>query len=137
MDDMETRVWQRVSGKTGVTLADLLRMSREAAACLRQLPGGKLQCRLMGLAQQEEAVSRALAGIAHLQGEQPRPSPVGWKEEHLQRGLALCYRRSRKIWEGLRSRAGDGEFGQIFSQLMVQEQQIGTTLLELAGLLME
>lgn len=137
MDDMETRVWQRVSGKTGVTLADLLRMSREAAACLRQLPGGKLQCRLMGLAQQEEAVSRALAGIAHLQGEQPRPSPVGWKEEHLQRGLALSYRRSRKIWEGLRSRAGDGEFGQIFSQLMVQEQQIGTTLLELAGLLME
>lgn len=137
MDDMETRVWQRVSGKTGVTLADLLRMSREAAACLRQLPGGKLQCRLMGLAQQEEAVSRALAGIAHLQGEQPRPSPVGWKEEHLQRGLALCYRRSRKIWEGLRSRAGDGEFGQIFSQLMVQEQQIGTTLLELVGLLME
>lgn len=134
MDDMETRVWQRVSGKTGVTLADLLRMSREAAACLRQLPGGKLQCRLMGLAQQEEAVSRALAGIAHLQGEQPRPSPVGWKEEHLQRGLALCYRRSRKIWEGLRSRAGDGEFGQIFSQLMVQEQQIGTTLLELVGL---
>lgn len=137
MDDMETRVWQRVSGKTGVTLPDLLRMSREAAACLRQLPGGKLQCRLTGLAQQEEAVSRALAGIAHLQGEQPRPSPVGWKEEHLQRGLALCYRRSRKIWEGLRSRAGDGEFGQIFSQLMVQEQQIGTTLLELAGLLME
>ena len=112
-------------------------MSREAAACLRQLPGGKLQCRLMGLAQQEEAVSRALAGIAHLQGEQPRPSPVGWKEENLQRGLALCYRRSRKIWEGLRSRAGDGEFGQIFSQLMVQEQQIGTTLLELVGLLME
>lgn len=137
MDDMETRVWQRVSGKTGVTLPDLLRMSREAAACLRQLPGGKLQCRLMGLAQQEEAVSRALAGVAHLQGEQPRPSPVGWKEEHLQRGLALCYRRSRKIWEGLRSRAGDGEFGQIFSQLMVQEQQIGTTLLELVGLLME
>ena len=137
MDDMETRVWQRVSGKTGVTLPDLLRMSREAAACLRQLPGGKLQCRLMGLAQQEEAVSRALAGIAHLQGEQPQPGPVGWKEEHLQRGLALCYRRSRKIWEGLRSRAGDGEFGQIFSQLMVQEQQIGTTLLELVGLLME
>ena len=137
MDDMETRVWQRVSGKTGVTLPDLLRMSQEAAACLRQLPGGKLQCRLMGLAQQEEAVSRALAGIAHLQGEQPRPSPVGWKEEHLQRGLALSYRRSRKIWEGLRSRAGDGEFGQIFSQLMVQEQQIGTTLLELVGLLME
>ncbi len=137
MDDMETRVWQRVSGKTGVTLPDLLRMSREAAACLRQLPGGKLQCRLMGLAQQEEAVSRALAGIAHLQGEQPQPRPVGWKEEHLQRGLALCYRRSRKIWEGLRSRAGDGEFGQIFSQLMVQEQQIGTTLLELVGLLME
>lgn len=137
MDDMETRVWQRVSGKTGVTLPDLLRMSREAAACLRQLPGGKLQCRLMGLAQQEEAVSRALAGIAHLQGEQPRPSPVGWKEENFQRGLALCYRRSRKIWEGLRSRAGDGEFGQIFSQLMVQEQQIGTTLLELVGLLME
>ena len=34
MDDMETRVWQRVSGKTGVTLPDLLRMSREAAACL-------------------------------------------------------------------------------------------------------
>lgn len=134
MDDMETRVWQRVSGKTGVTLPDLLRMSREAAACLRQLPGGKLQCRLMGLAQQEEAVSRALAGIAHLQGEQPRPSPVGWKEENFQRGLALCYRRSRKIWEGLRSRAGDGEFGQIFSQLMVQEQQIGTTLLELVGL---
>lgn len=137
MDDMETRVWQRVSGKTGVTLPDLLRMSREAAACLRQLPGGKLQCRLMGLAQQEEAVSRALAGIAHLQGEQPRPSPAGWKEENFQRGLALCYRRSRKIWEGLRSRAGDGEFGQIFSQLMVQEQQIGTTLLELLGLLME
>lgn len=137
MDDMETRVWQRVSGKTGVTLPDLLRMSREAAACLRQLPGGKLQCRLMGLAQQEEAVSRALAGIAHLQGEQSRPSPVGWKEENLQRGLVLCYRRSRKIWEGLRSRAGDGEFGQIFSQLMVQEQQIGTTLLELVGLLME
>lgn len=137
MDDMETRVWQRVSGKTGVTLPDLLRMSREAAACLRQLPGGKLQCRLMGLAQQEEAVSRALAGIAHLQGEQSRPSPVGWKEENFQRGLALCYRRSRKIWEGLRSRAGDGEFGQIFSQLMVQEQQIGTTLLELVGLLME
>lgn len=137
MDDMETRVWQRVSGKTGVTLPDLLRMSREAAACLRQLPGGKLQCRLMGLAQQEEAVSRALAGIAHLQGEQPRPSPVGWKEENFQRGLALGYRRSRKIWEGLRSRAGDGEFGQIFSQLMVQEQQIGTTLLELVGLLME
>ena len=137
MDDMETRVWQRVSGKTGVTLPDLLRMSREAAACLRQLPGGKLQCRLMGLAQQEEAVSRALAGIAHLQGEQSRPNPVGWKEENLQRGLALCYRRSRKIWEGLRSRAGDGEFGQIFSQLMVQEQQIGTTLLELVGLLME
>ena len=137
MDDMETRVWQRVSGKTGVTLPDLLRMSREAAACLRQLPGGKLQCRLMGLAQQEEAVSRALAGLAHLQGEQSRPSPVGWKEEKLQRGLALCYRRSRKIWEGLRSRAGDGEFGQIFSQLMVQEQQIGTTLLELVGLLME
>lgn len=137
MDDMETRVWQRVSGKTGVTLPDLLRMSREAAACLRQLPGGKLQCRLMGLAQQEEAVSRALAGIAHLQGEQSRPGPVGWKEENLQRGLALCYRRSRKIWEGLRSRAGDGEFGQIFSQLMVQEQQIGTTLLELVGLLME
>ena len=137
MDDMETRVWQRVSGKTGVTLPDLLRMSREAAACLRQLPGGKLQCRLMGLAQQEEAVSRALAGIAHLQGEQSRPSPVGWKEEKLQRGLALCYRRSRKIWEGLRSRAGDGEFGQIFSQLMVQEQQIGTTLLELVGMLME
>ncbi len=137
MDDMETRVWQRVSGKTGVTLPDLLRMSREAAACLRQLPGGKLQCRLMGLAQQEEAVSRVLAGIAHLQGEQSRPSPVGWKEENLQRGLALCYRRSRKIWEGLRSRAGDGEFGQIFSQLMVQEQQIGTTLLELVGLLME
>lgn len=134
MDDMETRVWQRVSGKTGATLPDLLRMSREAAACLRQLPGGKLQCRLMGLAQQEEAVSRALAGIAHLQGEQPRPSPVGWKEENFQRGLALCYRRSRKIWEGLRSRAGDGEFGQIFSQLMVQEQQIGTTLLELVGL---
>ena len=134
MDDMETRVWQRVSGKTGVTLPDLLRMSREAAACLRQLPGGKLQCRLMGLAQQEEAVSRALAGIAHLQGEQSRPSPVGWKEENFQRGLALCYRRSRKIWEGLRSRAGDGEFGQIFSQLMVQEQQIGTTLLELVGL---
>lgn len=134
MDDMETRVWQRVSGKTGVTLPDLLRMSREAATCLRQLPGGKLQCRLMGLAQQEEAVSRALAGIAHLQGEQPRPSPVGWKEENFQRGLALCYRRSRKIWEGLRSRAGDGEFGQIFSQLMVQEQQIGTTLLELVGL---
>lgn len=131
MDDMETRVWQRVSGKTGVTLPDLLRMSREAAACLRQLPGGKLQCRLMGLAQQEEAVSRALGGIAHLQGEQSRPSPVGWKEENFQRGLALCYRRSRKIWEGLRSRAGDGEFGQIFSQLMVQEQQIGTTLLEL------
>ena len=128
MDDMETRVWQRVSGKTGVTLPDLLRMSREAAACLRQLPGGKLQCRLMGLAQQEEAISRALAGIAHLQGEQPRPSPVGWKEEKLQRGLALGYRRSR---------AGDGEFGQIFSQLMVQEQQIGTTLLELVGLLME
>ena len=100
MDDMETRVWQRVSGKTGVTLPDLLRMSREAAACLRQLPGGKLQCRLMGLAQQEEAVSRALAGIAHLQGEQPRPSPVGWKEENLRRGLALCYRRSRKIWRG-------------------------------------
>ena len=137
MDDMETRVWQRVSGKTGVTLPDLLRMSREAAACLRQLPGGKLQCRLMGLAQQEEAISRVLAGIAHLQGEQPRPSPVGWKEEKLQRGLALGYRRSRKIWEGLRSRAGDGEFGQIFSQLMVQEQQIGTTLLELVGLLME
>ena len=137
MDDMETRVWQRVSGKTGVTLPDLLRMSREAAACLRQLPGGKLQCRLMGLAQQEEAVSRALAGIAHLQGEQSRPSPFGWKEENFQRGLALCYRRSRKIWEGLRSRAGDGEFGQIFSQLMVQEQQIGTTLLELVGLLME
>lgn len=137
MDDMETRVWQRVSGKTGVTLPDLLRMSREAAACLRQLPGGKLQCRLMGLAQQEEAVSRALAGIAHLQGEQSRPSPVGWKEENFQRGLALCYHRSRKIWEGLRSRAGDGEFGQIFSQLMVQEQQIGTTLLELVGLLME
>lgn len=137
MDDMETRVWQRVSGKTGVTLPDLLRMSREAAACLRQLPGGKLQCRLMGLAQQEEAVSRALAGIAHLQGEQSRPSPVGWKEENFQRGLALCYRRSRKIWERLRSRAGDGEFGQIFSQLMVQEQQIGTTLLELVGLLME
>lgn len=137
MDDMETRVWQRVSGKTGVTLPDLLRMSREATACLRQLPGGKLQCRLMGLAQQEEAVSRALAGIAHLQGEQSRPSPVGWKEENFQRGLALCYRRSRKIWEGLRSRAGDGEFGQIFSQLMVQEQQIGTTLLELVGLLME
>lgn len=134
MDDMETRVWQRVSGKTGVTLPDLLRMSREAAACLRQLPGGKLQCRLIGLAQQEEAVSRALAGIAHLQGEQSRPSPVGWKEENFQRGLALCYRRSRKIWEGLRSRAGDGEFGQIFSQLMVQEQQIGTTLLELVGL---
>ncbi len=134
MDDMETRVWQRVSGKTGVTLPDLLRMSREAAACLRQLPGGKLQCRLMGLAQQEEAVSRVLAGIAHLQGEQPQPSPVGWKEEHLLRGLALGYRRSRKIWEGLRSRAGDGEFGQIFSQLMVQEQQIGTTLLELVGL---
>ena len=60
-------------------------------------PGGKLQCRLMGLAQQEEAVSRALAGIAHLQGEQSRPSPVGWKEENFQRGLALCYRRSRKI----------------------------------------
>ena len=137
MDDMETRVWQRVSGKTGVTLPDLLRMSREATACLRQLPGGKLQCRLMGLAQQEEAVSRALAGIAHLQGEQSRPSPVGWTEENFQRGLALCYRRSRKIWEGLRSRAGDGEFGQIFSQLMVQEQQIGTTLLELVGLLME
>lgn len=137
MDDMETRVWQRVSGKTGVTLPDLLRMSREAAACLRQLPGGKLQCRLMGLAQQEEAVSRALAGIVHLQGEQSRPSPVGWKEEYLLRGLALGYRRSRKIWEGLRSRAGDGEFGQIFSQLMVQEQQIGTTLLELVGLLME
>lgn len=134
MDDMETRVWQRVSGKTGVILPDLLRMSREAAACLRQLPGGKLQCRLVGLAQQEEAVSRALAGISHLQGEQPQPRPVGWKEENLQRGLALCYRRSRKIWEGLRSRAGDGEFGQIFSQLMVQEQQIGTTLLELAGL---
>lgn len=137
MDDMETRVWQRVSGKTGVTLPDLLRMSREAAACLRQLPGGKLQCRLMGLSQQEEAVSRALAGIAYLQGEQPQPRPVGWKEENLQRGLALSYRRSRKIWEGLRSRAGDGEFGQIFSQLMVQEQQIGTTLLELVGLLME
>ena len=78
MDDMETRVWQRVSGKTGVTLPDLLRMSREAAACLRQLPGGKLQCRLMGLAQQEEAVSRALAGIAHSAGRR-KIFGEGWR----------------------------------------------------------
>lgn len=132
MDDMETRVWQRVSGKTGMTLPDLLRMSREAAVCLRQLAGGK--SRLAGLAQREEAISRVLAGIAHLQGEPPQPSPTGWKEESLKRGLALRYRRSRRIWEGLRSRAGDGEFGQVFSQLMVQEQQIGTELLELLGM---
>lgn len=132
MDDMETRVWQRVSGKTGVSLPDLLRMSREAAICLRQLAGGK--SRLMGLAQREEAISRVLNGVAHLQGEPPQPSPTGWKEENLKRGLALSYRRSRRIWEGLRHHAGSAEFGQIFSQLMVQEQQIGTELLELLGM---
>lgn len=134
MDDMEMRVWQRVSGKAGITLPDLLRMSREAAVCLRQLAGGKQQSRLMGLAQREESVSRVLAGIAHLQGESSQPSPTGWKEENPKRGLALSYRRSRRIWEGLRSRAGDGEFGQVFSQLMMQEQQIGTELLELLGM---
>ena len=134
MDELEARVWQRVSGKPAMALADLLRMSREAAICLRQLSGGRLQGRLTGLAQREEAISRTLCGIAHLQGEPPQPSPAGWKEESVKRGLALCCRRSRRIWEGLRNHAGDGEFGQIFSQLMVAEQQIGTELLELLGM---
>lgn len=135
MDEMEARVWQRVSGRAGTERPDLLRLSREAAACLRLLSGaaGMNQGRVAALFRREEAISRTLCGMAHLRGEGQQNLPSGWREENCKRGLSLAYRRSRKLWEGLSACTGDGEFGQVYAWLTAQEQQIGAEILEILG----
>lgn len=137
MDEIEARVWQRVSGQTqALELPTLVHRSREAAACLRQLIGmcgPDARRKMQQLYQIAAASAAAVAGIAHMQGCANLPPASAWPQPSLRRALAEAFRRSSSLWEVYAAQSHTGEYAPIFSTLSAREAQISTELLELLG----
>lgn len=136
MEDMETRVWQRVAGKPQMDLLALARLSREQAAALGRLgsaSSGQRRNVLRGLSAQAVFAARVVEGAAILQGERPPAETGTYAEAASRRALALACRRSRTLWEAYSARAGSGEYGQVFRYLADREAQAGAELLAILG----
>lgn len=138
MDEIEARVWQRVSRQTqAADLPTLVHRSREAAACLRQLAGmcgPETRRKMQQLYKTAAASANAMAGIAHMQGCTEQITASAWPESGFRRALAQAYRRSSRLWQDYTAQSHSGEYAQVYSTLSAREAQISTELLELLGM---
>ncbi len=135
-NNLESRVWQRVSGGAPMDLEQLAHLSQGNAAALAALAagtGGKTQRTLQQLHGLSLQTAQTLRGICRMRGVEQFPAPVATLEPGLGRNLARSYHRSRELYQGLESWGASGEYGAVFRLLARRETQIGAQLLELLG----
>ena len=134
MEEMEARVWQRVSGSEPMELTQLVRLCRTAAADYRNLAAGctgETRQTLLALHQEAAFAAQAITGMIVLRGLEPPTSPVCFTEKQRRRSLSLAYRRSRTIWEAFQVWSSSAEFGLTFRTLAHREESISARLLAL------
>ena len=135
------KVWQRVrqQGETPREqgLPALIAQEWTDAATYLQLSRrfqGKESALLRQMYEQEQAHTACLKGIyTLLTGTHPTVRAVPLPHEDTEALLRRCYGREMQCLAQYEKRAGDPEFGQVFTRLAEQEREHCRLLLELLG----
>ena len=139
--EMEMRVWERVSGAGQEVQPDLRGMElrcREQAAVFRILAENcpnELRERLLKLHRQVHNDAMALRGMRILAGEEPeklRGYAAG--KVALRRGLAQCYRRCCQARLDYLDGSRSAEYGPVFARMAREETERLAELLTLIGM---
>ncbi len=136
------RVWQRVQGETAANptqgLTGMIAEEWADAAIYLSLSRrvqGNAAAVLRKMGQEEQAHMACLKGIYTLQGtgrpDVPPPPPVD--NAPVQVILRRCYGREMRCLAQYESRAGDPEYGQIYTRMAQQEREHCRQILELLG----
>ncbi len=136
------KVWQRVHPQEDAApreqgLPALIAQEWTDAATYLQLSRrfqGKEGALLRKMYEQEQAHTACLKGIyTLLTGTHPSVRAVPLPHEETETLLRRCYGREMQCLAQYEQRAGDPEFGQVFSRLAEQEREHCRMLLELLG----
>lgn len=138
--DVELRVWERVSGarEQEPDLRGMELRCRESAAVLRILAEGctgELRERLVRLQWQIHNEALTLRGMRILQGEEPeRMRNYSAGKVGLRRGLAQCCHRCRQCREEYSACLHHGTFGPEFARMAMEETKRIEEILALIGM---
>ena len=145
--DRETvrKIWQRVqadhpasqSVREGSSLSEWIAWEMRFADLYRRLSekmSGQRANRLRQLARQEQQHAGQLQGIcAMLEGNAPKIHPVPIQRAPIPVLLRQCYGEKLRAISEYEKRSADGQFGEIFRNLVQQEQEQCRFLLQLIG----
>ena len=135
------QVWQRVRGETTPepqeSLQALIMEELSAAAAYlvlsRQNPG-KDSALLRRLFQESHSHGVCLKGIcALMEGKRPQVRGLPPEKEPPERMLRRCYGREMRCLAAYEQRAGDREYGPVFTRLAEQKKEHCRLVLELIG----
>lgn len=137
---MAARVWARVQGHGDPDAHGLLGLIQEeftdAALYLQlsRLLQGKAGVKLRQMAEQEQTHAACLKGIYTLiTGSRPATTAAPPHISSVPATLRMCYGREMRCLAQYEQRAGDPEYGKVFSKLAQQEQEHCRILLEVIG----
>ena len=146
MKDLETRVWQRVQGKTEGAASTLpeglpalimeqLQLSSIYGQLSRQA-GGQSGGTYMRLSRESRMQAVCLKGIVILMNGHA-PSPAAAPVQAMQPDILLrrCYGAELRLLKAYESRCGDPEYGPVLNRMADRSRDHCCTLLELIGTL--
>lgn len=124
MDDMETRVWQRVLGQPaepqGEDVKPLLLAAQELAAVygrLSRVMTGQNREMLRKLQEGEQENIACLKGISALQNRAVKLNAMQVPPEPAAKALEKCYHRTRRAMGEYMARSTGAEFGEVYRAL--------------------
>ena len=144
MKDLETRVWQRVQGKTETAapshadgLPALILEQLQLSGIYLQLSrqsGGQNSTTFMRLARESRMQAVCLKGIMILM-DSPAPTPAAVPVQASQPDALLrrCYGAELRLLKACEGRRSDTEYGPVFDRMASRSRDHCCTLLELIG----
>ena len=146
MKDLETRVWQRVQGKTegaASTLPEglpaLIMEQLQLSSIYGQLShqaGGQSGGTYMRLSRESRMQAVCLKGIVILMnGHSPAPAAAPVQAMQPDILMRRCYGAELRLLKAYESRCSDPEYGPVFNRMADRSRDHCCTLLELIGTL--
>lgn len=140
MDDMETRVWQRVLAQPEQPQREDLKLliiyAQELTAAYGRLMKetyGRNRELLRKLYEGEQTNVACLKGLSLLQGRQVKLNPIQAPREPAQKLLEKCYHRTRRAMAEYMARSAAAEFGEVFRAMADREGHNCGLLAEVLG----
>lgn len=138
--DEQVKIWQRVKGEVpsmtdGLPglVAALLSRAAFYSTLARQMQGPGRSI-LITMQEETQHCARCLKGIYRMiTGTVLKPAPVPFASENTEAALRKCYGQTLKTLAACNARAGDPEYGAVFSAVAAKMQEHCCALAELMG----